>query len=64
MARYYACWYEPDEVSCAEPRNGWYVFDRERFDNEGRLVPIALCVTRNVAFNIRDALNADEERLK
>ena len=56
--RYYAqYWNDTPHVD----QRGWRVYDRNLTYGTGDTMPIAQCWTRNVAFEIRDLLNAREE---
>jgi len=55
--RYYAQWLNFPESGNQE---FWCVFDRMRLTNQGEVKPICACISRAVAFNIRDTLNHQE----
>lgn len=60
VKRYYA---ECTEIPCefqSRWNKAWQVFDRERTEDQGGCMPIALCIDRQSAFKIRDALNKNE----
>lgn len=60
VRRYYAQHTELDQYFWkSSHQTGWQVFDREHLDNQGGDLPIAFCINKTSAFNIRDALNKE-----
>ena len=59
--RYYAEFRDLAKRFESRFQGGWQVFDRESLSKEGEAMAIAFCVSRDVAYAIRDALNQEEK---
>ena len=64
VKRYYAQCIDTGLEFQSRWERAWQVFDRERLGPGGDVWPVALCINRAAAFQIRDALNALEEASK
>lgn len=61
--RYYAHYAETDPLFRSGHVATWQVFDRENVDKSGAVRAVAMCVGKRAAYEIRDALNFDEQVL-
>ena len=59
-ARYYAECTKISVLFLSQHQKAWQVFDRDKLDEQGGVLPICLCINRAASFNIRDALNEAE----
>lgn len=61
--RYYYQYIQQDSEHLVGPLSceGWKIFDRQWYSQQGEEIPIAHCINVHVAKRIRDALNHAEE---
>ena len=63
VPRYYAMYGDVRRLFQSRHKQAWQVFDRDALTDQGEAVAVVLCLNRDMAYKVRDALNQEEKAL-